>query len=211
MDKELTLNLGDDLKIVTTHERAARAMARELAIAPGAGLIQRSVEPPQSLYAPCLAGIPAFGQLWPGQGGFNGGLYPGRDGQKDYYLIVSTLKNEPTLAYGGRGKKIAGADSRDDGATNTEVLLASGHEHPAAKFCADYRQDGHSDYFLGARDQMRFLCITVPELFQKGWYQTSTRDSSGDAWVQDFGDGSQDGSGLGYEYLVRPVRRFFVD
>lgn len=32
------------------------------------------------------SGIPAIGEYWPGEGGVNGGLFPG--GDKPYYLIV---------------------------------------------------------------------------------------------------------------------------
>jgi hypothetical protein len=157
--------------------------------------------------------VPALGQPWPGMGGCNGGLYPGRTGERPYYLIVPNTKEAhlPRLAYGGYEKKITGADSFDDGVANTKALLASGHSHPAARACADFKFEGHADFFLPARNQARYLSIIVPELFEKEWHWTSTRYSSYGAYVQGFGDGAQSYDGLGGEHLVRPIRRHFID
>lgn len=204
MKEELILKLADDCKIVTTHERAARAVARELTFEPGNAFYMPSVE--------TLVGIPAIGELWPGQGGYNGGYFPARGDVKAHHLIVASLKEDLDLAYGGRDKRIAGADDKDDGLKNCQALIASGHEHPAAKFCLDYREDGHADYFLGARRQMLFLAATVPQLFRTDrYYWTSTRASSDHAVGQAFGDGCQVSNGMQVEHLVRPVRRYFIN
>ena len=91
--------------------------------------------------APAIAasGIPAIGEYWPGEGGVNGGLFPG--GEKPYYLIVPTGADaEPTLEWGGYGRELDGAKSPWDGQANTGhrareplAALAVGEEPATSK------------------------------------------------------------------------------
>ena len=100
--------------------------------------------------APAISasGIPAIGEYWPGEGGVNGGLFPG--GDKPYYLIVPTGSDaEATHEWGGYSEELGGAKSPWDGQANT-AYLASGnreHDHPAAQFCAAFERDGHKDFY----------------------------------------------------------------
>ncbi|WP_168163809.1 DUF1566 domain-containing protein [Jeongeupia sp. USM3] len=50
--------------------------------------------------------------------------------------------------------------------------------------------------------------MNVPELFEEGWYWTSTQYSPNLAWSQSFDDGLQGNLVKDYEGRVRVVRRF---
>lgn len=161
--------------------------------------------------APAIAasGIPAIGEYWPGEGGVNGGLFPG--GDKLYYLIVPTGSDaESTHEWGGYGDELNGANSPWDGQANTADLVGVDTSHPAAQFCAAFERDGHKDFYLMARREASFLEITVPEVFTQAYHWTSSQRSADDAYTMDFGDGWLNDYGKGYERLARPVRRKFI-
>ncbi|NMX92042.1 MULTISPECIES: DUF1566 domain-containing protein [unclassified Pseudomonas] len=163
--------------------------------------------------APAIAasGIPAIGEYWPGEGGINGGLFPG--GDKLYYLIVPTGSDaEATHEWGGYGQELDGAKSPWDGQANTAYLANSNreHDHSAAQFCATFERDGHKDFYLMARREASFLEITVPEVFSKAYHWTSTQRSADLAYSMGFGVGWLYVIGKGYERLARPVRRKFI-
>ena len=142
--------------------------------------------------APAIAaiGIPAIGEYWPGEGGVNGGLFPG--GDKPYYLIVPTGADaESNLEWGGYCQELDGAKSPWDGQANTAHLASSNreHDHPAAQFCANFERDGHKDFYLMARREASFLEITVPEVFTQSYHWTSTQRSDFTVYTMDFVDG----------------------
>lgn len=154
------------------------------------------------------AAIPAVGEYWPGEGGVNGGLFPG--GDRPYYLIVPTGSDaEATHEWGGYGEELSGANSAWDGQANTAYLVSSNREndHPAAQFCANFERDGHKDFYLMARREAQFLEITLSEVFNKRYHWTSSQFSANTAYGLVFEDGWLYGSGKGLERLVRPVRR----
>mgnify|MGYP001560692716 FL=1 len=161
--------------------------------------------------ANAASGIPAIGEYWPGEGGVNGGLFPG--GDKPYYLIVPTGSDaEATHEWGGYGEELGGAKSPWDGQANT-AYLASGnreHDHPAAQFCAAFERDGHKDFYLMARREASFLEITVPDVFAQAYHWTSTQRSAYGAYLMVFEGGWLDFLGKDYERLARPVRRKFI-
>ncbi|WP_330208920.1 DUF1566 domain-containing protein [Pseudomonas sp. Z13] len=163
--------------------------------------------------APAIAasGIPAVGEYWPGEGGINGGLFPG--GDKPYYLIVPTGADaESTLEWGGYGQELDGAKSPWDGQANTAHLASRNreHDHPAAQFCANFEREGHKDFYLMARREASFLEITVPEVFTQSYHWTSSQRSANYAYIMDFGGGWLDGLVKLIERLARPVRRKFI-
>lgn len=156
--------------------------------------------------AASASGVPAIGEYWPGEGGVNGGLFPG-DG-KPYYLIVPTGADaEAKLEFGSCGKESEGAASAHDGMTNTADLVETDNDYPAARFCAKFERDGHSDYYLMARREAQFLEITVPQVFSKGYHWTSTQYSADFAYNMGFEDGWLYDNVKDVERLVRPVRR----
>ena len=163
--------------------------------------------------APVIAvsSIPAIGEYWPGEGGVNGGLFPG--GDKPYYLIVPTGSDaEATHEWGGYGEELGGASSAWDGQANTDCLASSNreHDHPAAQFCAAFERDGHKDFYLMARREASFIEITVPEVFTQAYHWTSTQRSADYAYTMDFGDGWLYDYDKNVERLARPVRRIYV-
>lgn len=156
-------------------------------------------------------GVPAIGEYWPGEGGVNGGLFQG--GDRPFYLIVPEGEDaQAELEWGGYGIELDGAQSPWDGQANTAYLAGSNreHDHPAAQFCANFERDGHKDFYLMSRREATFLEATVPDLFAKRWYWTSSQFSANYAYNVDFGVGWLDDSGKNDERLVRPVRRKFI-
>ncbi|WP_340052085.1 DUF1566 domain-containing protein [Pseudomonas proteolytica] len=157
------------------------------------------------------SGIPAIGEYWTGEGGVNGGLFPG--GDKPYYLIVPTGSDaEATHEWGGYGQELDGAKSPWDGQANTAHLASSNreHDHPAAQFCAAFERDGHKDFYLMARREASFLEITVPQVFTQAYHWTSSQRSANGAHDMDFGDGWLNYDGKDSGRLARPVRRKFI-
>ena len=157
------------------------------------------------------SGIPATGEYWPGEGGVNGGLFPG--GDKPYYLIVPAGADaESTLEWGGYGQELDGAKSPWDGQANTAHLASSKreHDHPAAQFCAAFERDGHNDFYLMARREASFLEITVPQVFAQAYHWTSSQRSAYYAYTMDFEVGWLGSNGKLSERLARPVRRKFI-
>lgn len=157
------------------------------------------------------SGIPAIGEYWPGEGGVNGGLFPG--GDTPYYLIVPTGADaESTLEWGGYCQELDGAKSPWDGQANTAYLAGSNreHDHPAAQFCAAFERDGHKDFYLMARREASFLEIMVPQVFKQAYHWTSSQRSAYRAYGMDFEDGWLGTSGKNGERLARPVRRKFI-
>ena len=161
--------------------------------------------------APAIAasGIPAIGEYWPGEGGVNGGLFPG--GDKPYYLIVPTGSDaESTHEWGGYGDELNGANSPWDGQANTADLVGVDTSHPAAQFCAAFEREGHKDFYLMARREASFLEITVPEVFNQAYHWTSSQRSAYNADGMDFEDGWLLNLGKYGVRLARPVRRKFI-
>ncbi len=129
---------------------------------------------------PALQTLPAIGQPWPGQGGTYAGIARGRDGQPDHHLIVASAKS-PELTW-----------------------------KQATAWAAKVDADGHADFTLPDRHEAALLFGNVDESFEKRWHWTATQYSDASAWVQHFGNGTQDYDGEGGEFLARAVRRLPV-
>lgn len=159
--------------------------------------------------APAAAdGTPAVGDYWPGQGGYNGGFVPARDGIPAHYLIIAA-EDSGSHEWGGYGKE-SGATSKCDGMANTKTLLAEGG-HPAASACAEYQADGHDDFYLPAAAELYHCWLHIPTLLSKDcWYWSSMQRSAYNAFSLGFGGGLQTSYAKYTELRVRPVRRFFM-
>lgn len=149
---------------------------------------------------------PAPGEYWPGQGGHYICTLPALLGLPQRHLIAGEGEAED-LAYGPE-INVPGATSHVDGPANTAALLATGKDHPAAKWASEYTADGHADFHLPARLDMLMAYLCAPQLFKKsGWYRTSTQSSRINAFVQDFEDGNSFWYGKDYGYCrVRAFR-----
>lgn len=157
------------------------------------------------------SGIPAVGEVWPGEGGVNGGLFPG-DG-KPYYLIVPTGADaEGEFEWGGYGNELNGAKSAWDGRANTDDLIGADDSYPAAQFCAAFEREGHKDFHLMSRREASFLEITLgdKDVFSKRYHWTSSQFSADYACTMGFGGGWLYDGGKGSERVARPVRRRFI-
>jgi len=154
--------------------------------------------------------VPQLGQYWEGQGGIYAGMMPGENGQRPYHLIVSEESGDG-LEWGGYGHRIEGADSRINGMANTKTILLADGEHPAAEWAAKYTKDGHSDFYLPAQREQNLCFATILDQFETDdWYWSSTQYSAGNAWGQDFDDGSQDYANKYYPGRARAVRRIEI-
>ena len=191
----------DDFKIKGTAERMTQLLM--------AGLLAQALPPAANVQPIVPQSIPALGEYWPGQGGFNGGLVAARGDVPAHYLIIAK-EDIGTHEWGGRGTECR-ATSKTDGLYNTEVLCNDEVEHPAANACAEHQADGRHDFYLPACAELYHCWVNVPDLFAKDtWYWSSSQRSAYSAFYVGFGDGTQDFSGKFYELRVRPVRRFFI-
>lgn len=152
---------------------------------------------------------PPIGEFWKGQGGIYAGLMRGEGSQPDYHLVVAVGDQGEVadISWGGDGQAEPRACSDRDGRANTLALAESEHSHPAAEWAAAHEVDGHRDFYLPARRELRLCWVNVPELFADAWYWSSTQFSPGYAWVQVFGVGGQHTALKVYEFRARAVRR----
>ena len=153
---------------------------------------------------------PAAGEYWPGQGGRFICTLPALLGMPARHLIAGEGEAED-LTF-GPAVDMPDAKSQVDGAANTAALLASGKEHPAAKWASEYTAEWHTDFFLPARLDMVMAYICAPQLFKTaGWYGTSTQLSRYSAFVQDFAYGDSLWYGKGFKHRVRAFRVIRLD
>lgn len=150
--------------------------------------------------------IPRLGETVPGEGGTFAGFGPKEDGSLEWLIAAPIdIGYFKDLTYGEYGKEVKGAESWYDGRANTAALMAHG-DHPAARKCAEFAHEGHSDYFLGAKLQMAAVFAGLHEKVPKEWFLTSTQSSADFAWGQGFGYGGVDGWGKGSGASVLPLR-----
>ena len=170
-----------------------------------------SKKQPNKPAAPATAWFPPVGKLWPGQGIY-AGIMRGEKGLPDYHLFISgdPATAHAGIAWGASGQHEAGACSAFDGHANTAALVASKHDHPAAQWAAGLHADGHADWYLPSRRELRLLWVNVPELMAEGWHWSSTQYGARSAWGQDFAGGYQFYYGKAHEGRARAVRRFLI-
>ena len=193
----------DDFKIKGPSERMAQLLI--------AGLLTQALPQAANVQPITTLTIPALGEYWPGQGGFNGGLVPARGDVPAHYLIIAK-DDVGAHEWGGRGVEVKGL-SKTDGYTNAQVLIGNDdeREHPAANACAEHQADGHHDFYLPACAELYHCWVNVPGLFAKDtWYWSSSQRSAYTAFLIDFVDGTQYHNAKNNELRVRPVRRFFI-
>ena len=159
--------------------------------------------------ATALTDIPAVGQAWPGQGGINGGLVAARGDVPEHYLIIAAT-DVGDHEWGGCREE-SKSTSKTDGKANTEWLCNEETQHPAANACAEYKADGHHDFYLPAAAELYHCWVNCPEVFaQDCYYWSSSQRSANYAFSLHFADGLQNNLGKYGELRVRPVRRLFI-
>ena len=158
---------------------------------------------------PSLTEIPAVGQSWPGQGGINGGIVAAHGDVPAHYLIIAAA-DIGDHEWGGYREE-SKSTSKTDGKANTEWLCNEETQHPAANACAEYKADGHHDFYLPAAAELYHCWVNCPEVFaQDCYYWSSSQRSANLAFSMGFGGGTQDDNVKSYELRVRPVRRLFI-
>jgi hypothetical protein len=135
----------------------------------------------QATAIPTIAGTP-----------FEGGLYVGRYfiGAQARALIVSPKDAESEEVKWGPTKKVA-ALSYNDGAANTEAMVAAGSK--LAISIRALRTGDFDDWYLPSRLESLLLFGELREQFEPDWYWTSTQCEHNDvfAWLQGFHYGYQ--------------------
>jgi hypothetical protein len=149
---------------------------------------------------------PAFGELWPGQGGYYAGILPAIGDRPAQYMIASAASAE-ALKWGPYSE-VEGAGSRHDGRANTAALMKAGSkEFPAAWWCSDMGVGPMEDFHLPSQAELFLASLYAPKLFETtSWYWSSTQNSRYLAFVQDFEIGYSNWSGKDDEHRVRAFR-----
>lgn len=138
---------------------------------------------PQALAA---TRAPAVGEYWPGQGGIYAGVMPDYVGTEPKHLIFSQ-DEAVDVAWSYSARAEPGAQSQYDGASNTQALLASRTEHPAARWAHAYEKDGHTDFHLPSRGELDVAYVTIHDQFEpKDWYWSSTDRDAAMAYGRNF-------------------------
>ncbi|MDF1827736.1 MAG: DUF1566 domain-containing protein [Legionellaceae bacterium] len=131
-------------------------------------------------------------------------------------LIAATTDNSAGITWGGEGTS-TGALSEKDGASNTativNVLTNQGSidiNTYAAGICATYENEGFTDWFLPAKDQLNCLYTNKQAVggFFDDNYWTSTETTQTTAWAQTFRFGFPDQTVKIFSYRIRCVRAF---
>lgn len=153
---------------------------------------------------------PPIGEYWTGQGGIYAGTVRGRDGGKDFCLIVPT---DPKAIFtkrslGTYGTDVTGATSYHNGPANTRALAETGSD--LCKEILALEIEGHKDFFLPSQTELMMCWVNVPELFEKVWHLSSTQSSARNAWHQDFGYGLTYTNDKKAEAVGRACRRLFL-
>lgn len=148
---------------------------------------------------------PAYGEYWPGQGGFYAGMVPPLHGAPARHLIFSESQAD-ALKWGAYGEDRPGARSHFDGKANTAALLIA-VDHPAAAWAAGIEADGHKDFYLPSQLELMIAFVCAGHRFRKeGWYWSSTQTSAHRAFVQGFQNGGSKWLDKASEYQARAVR-----
>jgi len=151
-----------------------------------------------------------LGSFVPEQGGYYAGVVRGENGAPDHHLFVAPEDaSADEVRWGKYGKSIEGARLVNDGAANTEALIAAG-ECPAAEACHAYRGNGFDDWYLPSQAELNVCYANAREHFDKAWHWSSTQFSANYAWLQHFSDGYQTTGLKGNYDRVRAVRRLTV-
>lgn len=155
-----------------------------------------------------LTDLPKPGAYSPHHGGIFIGVLLGTDGQL-YGQILARKEDYSAIEgeWGCYGTKLTGADSYDDGLTNTRAMAAAGSSIAAQ--VSGLRIAGLDDWHIPARLQGLLAHDNAREHLPGSWIWTSTQDDAHYAWYQD-SYGNQYWNSKNDQGAVVPVRRFLV-
>jgi uncharacterized repeat protein (TIGR02543 family) len=131
-----------------------------------------------------------------------------------HYLEAAPSDISGKMNFGSLGTwTTAQATAIGTGSANTSQILSANQNASAAKACADYTNNGKSDWFLPSKSELNQLYTnrTWVGSFKSDFYWSSSVHGNGTAWVQSFSSGNQDYR-IAYAsnvlYYVRPIRAF---
>ena len=109
-------------------------------------------------------------------------------------------------------ERVVGRGKSNTASIMKEAARLGGGFGWAAQACDVYTFNGFDDWFLPSRDEIHHMYgnLHMQNIggFRNESYWTSTADSSGWWWAENFSNGRQDTSSRGSELRVRPVRQF---
>lgn len=157
-----------------------------------------------------VAGTPAVGEYWQGQGGIYAGIMPDYAGTSPYHLVLSTHE-AVDVKWGPYGVPEDQARSEHDGYANTDALMQCEHRHEAARWAAAYQKDGHTDFYLPARHELEMVAASVPDEFSRSkWYWSSTENTAQNARGANFNGMEMRHMFKSFAGQARAVRRIYV-
>lgn len=100
------------------------------------------------------------------------------------------------------------------GQENTTLIVNAipSNEYPGAGYCSELVYNGFDDWYMPSKDELNLMYqnLQVSELgeFTNSMYWSSTEVGAGNAWLQDFFDGTQMSVEKDFLGHVRPIRSF---
>lgn len=122
---------------------------------------------------------------------YEGGLVACLGGAPYMNLIAATSDSVNGIPWGGFGST-TGAQSVNDGATNSNSIIAEGITNSAVNLCSG-TINGFNDWFLPAMEQLNCLYTNQKPIFRykNAIYWSSTEVDVNNAWFQFFDNGNQ--------------------
>jgi hypothetical protein len=145
--------------------------------------------------------------LLPGDSGYDANVPHG---------LIAAPSDQGTAQWGCFGTLIFGASGTDSGSQNTiDIMGWCSEVGIAARLCGDLVLGGYSDWYLPNRDELNKLYLNRVAIggfnntnnYGFG-YWSSLQNSSGNAWGQNFSDGTQANVNKNVTLNVRAIRSF---
>ena len=169
---------------------------------------------------PCNpANSPSAGQICD-DGSIYTGLSP--DGNVEMYTTAADISTSIAWNNGNAsGYVTTSQTSTTTGETNTTNLLTIDSDsgtggtqpHQAAQVCADSAANGHSDWYLPAKDELNVLYtnyVAIGGFNAANYYWSSTEKDNSGAWEHRFSDNKTSGVAKSTLLNVRCVRKGYV-
>lgn len=146
-----------------------------------------------------------------------GGIYAGvmtYGDNREFHIVAAPASGETTAPWNLIYQTTLNIQDDDDGFQNTEGLLASSVESPAAEHCAYYAGGGRPGWYLPARNELEFVraALSGHTEFTANtgsgsitWSSTERNNNS--AWARRFSNGDESYDIKQQSRLVRPIRR----
>lgn len=145
---------------------------------------------------------------------FGGGIIFYLDSTKKHGLIAAPA-DQSASAQWGYFKEQLGAYGKNmgDGKQNTDIIAkATAEKNIAANICGNLNLNGFSDWFLPAIEELKPMYYNFKAKalgnFSSTQYWSSSETDFNNAWIMDFGLGTDTENNVVKNYAVRAVRYF---